>query len=35
MTATVSMVPLAKIKPRDGFNPRSQFDDERMAELVE
>ena len=35
MTATVSMVPLAKIKPRDGFNPRSEFDGERMAELVE
>src|SRR5215469_15988030 len=28
------MVPLAKIKPRDGFNPRSEFADEQMAELV-
>jgi ParB family chromosome partitioning protein len=29
------MVPLAKIKPREGFNPRSEFADEQMAELVE
>jgi ParB/RepB/Spo0J family partition protein len=29
------MVPLAKVKPRDGFNPRSEFDGDRMAELVE
>ena len=35
MTATLSMVPLAKIKPSDGFNPRSEFADEQMAELVE
>src|ERR671922_1897509 len=35
MTGTVRMVPLARIKPRDGFNPRSDFDGERMAELVE
>ncbi len=35
MTATVRMVPLAKIKPREGFNPRAEFDAERMAELVE
>jgi hypothetical protein len=35
MAATVTMVPLAKIKPRAGFNPRSEFADEQMAELVE
>jgi ParB/RepB/Spo0J family partition protein len=35
MTAIVTMVPLAKIKPREGFNPRSEFADEQMAELVE
>jgi len=35
VTATVRMVPLQKIKPRDGFNPRADFDGERMAELVE
>jgi hypothetical protein len=29
------MVPLAKIKPREGFNPRAEFADEQMAELVE
>jgi len=29
------MVPLAKIKPSEGFNPRDQFDEQRMAELVE
>src|SRR5581483_6259510 len=29
------MVPLEKIRPRDGFNPRTEFDGERMAELVE
>lgn len=34
MTSTLSMVPLAKIKPSDGDNPRTEFDDERMAELV-
>jgi ParB/RepB/Spo0J family partition protein len=34
-TATVQMVSLAKIKPREGFNPRSEFADEQMAELVE
>ena len=34
MTATLTMVPLAKIKPREGFNPRTEFDGERMAELV-
>jgi ParB/RepB/Spo0J family partition protein len=28
------MVPLAKIKPSDGDNPRSEFGDEQMAELV-
>ncbi len=35
MSATVTMVPLEKIRPRDGFNPRTEFDGERMAELVE
>ena len=35
MAATVTMVPVAKIKPRAGFNPRSEFADEQMAELVE
>jgi ParB family transcriptional regulator, chromosome partitioning protein len=34
-TATVTMVPLAKIKPCDGFNPRRDFAEEQMAELVE
>jgi ParB/RepB/Spo0J family partition protein len=34
MSATLTMVPLAKIKPREGFNPRSDFGDEQMAELV-
>ena len=33
-TPTLSMVPLAKIKPSDGDNPRSEFGDEQMAELV-
>jgi ParB/RepB/Spo0J family partition protein len=35
MSATLTMVPLAKITARKGFNPRSDFADERMAELVE
>jgi ParB/RepB/Spo0J family partition protein len=35
MTSTLTMVALAKIKPRQGFNPRSDFADEQMAELVE
>src|SRR3954449_8656362 len=35
MAAALTMVPLAKIKPAEGFNPRSDFDEERMAELVE
>lgn len=35
MTATLTMVPLAKIKTRQGFNPRGEFADEQMAELVE
>ena len=35
MSATLTMVTLAKIKPREGFNPRSEFADEQMAELVE
>jgi ParB/RepB/Spo0J family partition protein len=34
MSTTLTMVPLAKIKTREGFNPRSDFDDEQMAELV-
>ncbi len=34
MTATLSMVSLAKIKPSNGDNPRSEFADEQMAELV-
>ena len=34
MTPTLSMVPLAKIKPSDGNNPRSEFGDEQMAELI-
>jgi ParB/RepB/Spo0J family partition protein len=35
MTETLTMVPLAKINTRQGFNPRSEFADEQMAELVE
>ena len=35
MTSTLTTVPLAKIKPREGFNPRREFADEQMAELVE
>ncbi|MGH3042108.1 MAG: ParB/RepB/Spo0J family partition protein, partial [Gaiellaceae bacterium] len=35
MSATLTMVPLAKIRARKGFNPRSEFADEQMAELVE
>src|SRR5262249_15221368 len=35
MSATLTMVRLAKIKTREGFNPRSEFADDRMAELVE
>src|SRR3954451_10754819 len=35
MASVLTMVPLAKIKAADGFNPRSDFDEERMAELVE
>ena len=34
MSATLTMVRLAKIKTREGFNPRSDFGDEQMAELV-
>ena len=34
MSATLTMVALAKIKAREGFNPRSDFGDEQMAELV-
>jgi ParB family chromosome partitioning protein len=35
MTATLTMVPLSKITPREGFNPRTEFGDDQMAELVE
>ena len=35
MSASVDIVPLAKIKPRPDFNPRSDFDDAQMAELTE
>jgi ParB/RepB/Spo0J family partition protein len=35
VSATLTMVPLAKIKARKGFNPRSDFADEQMEELVE
>src|SRR5829696_8531389 len=34
MTATLSMVPVAQIRPSKA-NPRKTFDDERMAELIE
>jgi ParB/RepB/Spo0J family partition protein len=34
VTATLTMVPLAQIKPSEGFNPRSDFDEEQLAELV-
>ena len=34
MTATMSMVPVAQIRPSKA-NPRAEFDDERMAELIE
>jgi ParB family transcriptional regulator, chromosome partitioning protein len=35
MTATVDMVPLAKIKAKKNFNPRADFADEQMGELIE
>jgi ParB/RepB/Spo0J family partition protein len=35
MSETLTMVPVAKIKTRHGFNPRTEFADEQMAELVE
>src|ERR1051325_2977102 len=35
MSATVEIVPLAKIKPQKDFNPRAEFDEAQMAELVE
>src|SRR6476661_300568 len=35
MTVTVEIVPLAKIKPQKDFNPRAEFDDAQMVELVE
>src|SRR3954451_13824684 len=35
MGAALTMVPLDKIRAGDGFNPRTEFDEERMAELVE
>lgn len=34
MTGTLTLVPLEKIKPADGFNPRTDFAEEPMAELV-
>jgi ParB/RepB/Spo0J family partition protein len=34
MSDTLTMVPLAKIKTRDDFNPRRDFGEEQMAELV-
>src|SRR5438034_3016337 len=34
MSTTLTMVPLAKIKAREGFNPRSDFGDQQMDELV-
>src|SRR5437773_9654949 len=34
MSATLTMVPLVKIKTREGFSPRSGFGDEQMSELV-
>src|SRR5436309_4067465 len=34
MSTTLTMVPLAKIKTLEGFNPRSDFGDEQMSELV-
>ena len=35
MTATLSMVPLAQDPAERRLNPRTEFDDEQMAELVE
>src|SRR6478609_1842160 len=35
MSATVEIVPLAKIKAQKDFNPRAEFDDAQMGELVE
>ena len=34
MSDTLTMVPLAKIKTREDFNPRRDFGEEQMAELV-
>ena len=34
MTTTLSMVPVAQIRPNKA-NPRAEFDDERMGELIE
>lgn len=34
MTATLTLVPLDKIRPSEGFNPRSDFGEEQMAELI-
>ena len=34
MTATLSMVAVAQIRPSKA-NPRAEFDDERIAELIE
>jgi ParB/RepB/Spo0J family partition protein len=35
VTATLTTVPVAKIKPKKGFNPRTEFEGEQMAELIE
>jgi ParB/RepB/Spo0J family partition protein len=35
MTASVDMVPLAKIKVKKNFNPRTDFADEQMGELIQ
>jgi ParB/RepB/Spo0J family partition protein len=34
VTVTLTLVPLDKIRPSDGFNPRTEFGAEQMAELV-
>jgi ParB/RepB/Spo0J family partition protein len=34
VTGTLTLVPLDKIKPADGFNPRTEFAEGPMAELV-
>jgi len=34
VTATPTLAPLEKIRPSEGFNPRSDFGEEQMAELI-